>query len=238
MFKHLSEDEIEKIAREVAVVGQIAPEQQRRDARGVPHDVARLGVRHPRRRRVRAEAADQDARRRTWRAASSIASSSRSSRRSRSPTSSAPTRSSSRSSSSSEHPQTIALLLAHLKPAQAAQLANSLPDELRVEVHHADGDARRDLARRDDPRVVGHRGAAEGARHPGQRVDGRRPRRRRAAQPPRSRRQHRGARRPSRTSRPDLAVVDPQPDVRVRRPAPRRRQRACARSSSAPTRRR
>ncbi len=34
----------------------------------------------------------------------------------------------------SEHPQTIALLLAHLKPAQAAQLANSLPDELRVEV--------------------------------------------------------------------------------------------------------
>ena len=26
MFKHLSEDEIEKIAREVAIVGQIAPD--------------------------------------------------------------------------------------------------------------------------------------------------------------------------------------------------------------------
>jgi flagellar motor switch protein FliG len=34
----------------------------------------------------------------------------------------------------SEHPQTIALILAHLKPAQAAQLANSLPEELRIEV--------------------------------------------------------------------------------------------------------
>jgi len=34
----------------------------------------------------------------------------------------------------SEHPQTIALILAHLKPAQAAQLLNSLPDDLRVEV--------------------------------------------------------------------------------------------------------
>jgi flagellar motor switch protein FliG len=34
----------------------------------------------------------------------------------------------------SEHPQTIALLLAHLKPSQAAQLANSLPEDLRVEV--------------------------------------------------------------------------------------------------------
>jgi len=34
----------------------------------------------------------------------------------------------------SEHPQTIALILAHLKPQQAAQLANSLPEELRIEV--------------------------------------------------------------------------------------------------------
>ncbi len=33
-----------------------------------------------------------------------------------------------------EHPQTIALILAHLKPAQAAQLANSLPEDLRFEV--------------------------------------------------------------------------------------------------------
>jgi len=33
-----------------------------------------------------------------------------------------------------EHPQTIALILAHLKPAQAAQLANSLPEDLRIEV--------------------------------------------------------------------------------------------------------
>lgn len=34
----------------------------------------------------------------------------------------------------SEHPQTIALILAHLKPAPAAQLMQSLPEELRVEV--------------------------------------------------------------------------------------------------------
>jgi flagellar motor switch protein FliG len=33
-----------------------------------------------------------------------------------------------------EHPQTIALVLAHLKPAQAALLLNSLPEDLRVEV--------------------------------------------------------------------------------------------------------
>ncbi len=34
----------------------------------------------------------------------------------------------------SEHPQTIALILAHLKPAQAAQLVGLLPDDLRVSV--------------------------------------------------------------------------------------------------------
>ncbi len=34
----------------------------------------------------------------------------------------------------SEHPQTIALILAHLKPTQAAELLNSLPEDLRVDV--------------------------------------------------------------------------------------------------------
>ncbi len=34
----------------------------------------------------------------------------------------------------SEHPQTIALILAHLKPAQAAELLNSLQEDLRVDV--------------------------------------------------------------------------------------------------------
>lgn len=33
-----------------------------------------------------------------------------------------------------EHPQTIALILAHLKPAQASSLLNSLPEDLRVDV--------------------------------------------------------------------------------------------------------
>jgi flagellar motor switch protein FliG len=33
-----------------------------------------------------------------------------------------------------EHPQTIALILAHLKPSQAAQLVGLLPDDLRVDV--------------------------------------------------------------------------------------------------------
>jgi flagellar motor switch protein FliG len=34
----------------------------------------------------------------------------------------------------SEHPQTIALILAHLKPGSAAELMQSLPEDLRVEV--------------------------------------------------------------------------------------------------------
>jgi flagellar motor switch protein FliG len=34
----------------------------------------------------------------------------------------------------SEHPQTIALILAHLKPAQAAQVLQSLPEDLRADV--------------------------------------------------------------------------------------------------------
>jgi flagellar motor switch protein FliG len=34
----------------------------------------------------------------------------------------------------SEHPQTIALILAHLKASQAAQLLNSLPEDLRADV--------------------------------------------------------------------------------------------------------
>ena len=34
----------------------------------------------------------------------------------------------------SEHPQTLALILAHLKPGPAAQLMQSLPEDLRVEV--------------------------------------------------------------------------------------------------------
>jgi len=34
----------------------------------------------------------------------------------------------------SEHPQTIALILAHLKPAQAAELVGLLPEQLRVNV--------------------------------------------------------------------------------------------------------
>jgi flagellar motor switch protein FliG len=33
-----------------------------------------------------------------------------------------------------EHPQTIALILAHLKPAQAAQIVGLLPDDVRVDV--------------------------------------------------------------------------------------------------------
>lgn len=33
-----------------------------------------------------------------------------------------------------EHPQTIALILAHLRPGQAAQLLNSLPEDLRADV--------------------------------------------------------------------------------------------------------
>ena len=63
-----------------------------------------------------------------------------------------------------EHPQTIALILAHLKPAQAvaaAELAARGPARRR---HHAHGEPRRDLAGGDHAHLVGHRAAPEVAR--------------------------------------------------------------------------
>ena len=47
----------------------------------------------------------------------------------------------------SEHPQTIALILSHLNPSQAAGLLFSLPPEMRSDVVAAHGESRPDFSR-------------------------------------------------------------------------------------------
>ena len=196
-----------------------------------------VGVRHPRRRRVRAEAAGQVARPGHGARASSIASSSRSSRRPASPTLEKADPQQLSKFILGEHPQTIALILAHLKPAQAAQLAQLAARRPARRRADADGQPRRDLAGRHHPHLGGHRAAAEGARRPRPRAARRRARRRRAVQPPRSRRQPAGAR-AIETESPDLAVSIRNLMFVFDDLLARRGQRRCARSSSAPTRRR
>ena len=125
----------------------------------------------------------------------------------------------------SEHPQTIALILAHLKPGQAAQLMQSLPEDLRVEVvtrmANLDEISPEVITRISS--VIEQRLKSLGGQHA--RVVRRRARRGRTAQPHRPQRQPAGAR-GHRVAVAGPGGLDPQPDVRVRRPAARRRQRA------------
>ena len=133
LFKHLSEDEIEKIAREVAIVGQIAPDNSATTLEEfhtmwrASEYITRGGVEYAQKLLIRTLGADMG-RRVLDRVVKSFESTVAFSNLERAD----PQQLS--KFVLSEHPQTIALLLAHLKPAQAAQLANSLPDELRVEV--------------------------------------------------------------------------------------------------------
>ena len=133
LFKHLSEDEIEKIAREVALVGQIAPDNSASTLEEfhtmwrASEYITRGGVEYAQKLLIRTLGADMG-RRVLDRVVKSFESTVAFSNLERAD----PQQLS--KFVLSEHPQTIALLLAHLKPAQAAQLANSLPDELRVEV--------------------------------------------------------------------------------------------------------
>jgi flagellar motor switch protein FliG len=133
MFQHLNEDEIETVAREVAVVGQISPEvssatlEEFHTMWRASEYVTRGGVDYAQKLLVKTLGPDM-ARRVLDRVVKSFESTVAFSNLERAD----PQQLS--KFVLSEHPQTIALLLAHLKPAQAAQLANSLPDELRVEV--------------------------------------------------------------------------------------------------------
>jgi len=133
IFKHLSEDEIEIIAREVAAIGAVKPEngQQVLDEfhtlwRASEY-LTRGGVEYAQKLLVKTLGAEM-ARRVLDRVVKSFESSMAFTSLERAD----PQQLS--KFILSEHPQTIALLLAHLKPSQAAQLANSLPEELRVEV--------------------------------------------------------------------------------------------------------
>jgi flagellar motor switch protein FliG len=133
MFKHLNEDEIEKVAREVAVVGQIPAESSTATLEEfhtmwrASEYVTRGGVDYAQKLLIKTLGSDMG-RRVLDRVVKSFESTIAFSNLERAD----PQQLS--KFVLSEHPQTIALLLAHLKPAQAAQLANSLPDELRVEV--------------------------------------------------------------------------------------------------------
>ncbi len=133
MFQHLNEDEIEAVAREVAVVGQISPESSSATLEEfhtmwrASEYVTRGGVDYAQKLLIKTLGPDM-ARRVLDRVVKSFESTVAFSNLEKAD----PQQLS--KFVLSEHPQTIALLLAHLKPAQAAQLANSLPDELRVEV--------------------------------------------------------------------------------------------------------
>jgi flagellar motor switch protein FliG len=133
MFQHLNEEEIEAIAREVAVVGTVPTEtgvatlEEFHTMFRASEYMTRGGVDYAQKLLVKSLGPEM-ARRVLDRVVKSFESTVAFSNLERAD----PQQLS--KFVLSEHPQTIALLLAHLKPAQAAQLANSLPDELRVEV--------------------------------------------------------------------------------------------------------
>lgn len=133
LFKHLSEEEIEAIAGEVALLGPVPPEM----ATGVLEEfhhmwkaaeyVTKGGVDYAQKLLVNSLGTDM-ARRVLDRVMKSFESAVAFNGLERAD----PQQLS--KFIQSEHPQTIALILAHLKPAQAAELLNSLQEDLRVDV--------------------------------------------------------------------------------------------------------
>ena len=135
-----------------------------------------------------------------------------------------------------EHPQTIALILAHLKPAQASQLVNSLPEDLRVDVitrMASLDEISPEVITRISSVIEQRLKSVGGSTHESyggvravaellNRLD-------RGRQPARARVDREPVARPGRGH--------PEPDVHLRRPAAASRTPRCARSSSAPTRR-
>jgi flagellar motor switch protein FliG len=133
VFKHLHEDEIERIAREVAVLGSVpAPTgeevlEEFHNMWQAAEFVAKGGVEYAQKLLVKSLGADM-ARRLLDRLVKSFESTI---------VFTALEKADPQQLSKfilAEHPQTIALILAHLKPAQAAQLVGLLPDGVRVEV--------------------------------------------------------------------------------------------------------
>lgn len=133
IFKHLGEDEIEVIAREVTTIGSVKPDNGQavldefHTMYQASEYLTRGGVEYAQKLLVKSLGPDM-ARRVLDRVVKSFESSMAFTSLERAD----PQQLS--KFILAEHPQTIALLLAHLKPSQAAQLANSLPEELRVEV--------------------------------------------------------------------------------------------------------
>jgi flagellar motor switch protein FliG len=133
MFKHLHEDEIEQIAREVALLGAVpAPTgelvlEEFHNMWQAAEFVARGGVEYAQKLLVNSVGADM-ARRLLDKLVKSFEST---------VVFTAIEKADPQQLSKfilAEHPQTIALILAHLKPAQAAQLVGLLPDDVRIEV--------------------------------------------------------------------------------------------------------
>jgi flagellar motor switch protein FliG len=133
VFKYLQEDEIEQIAREVAVVGSVRA-QSGEEVLEEFHNmwiaaeyVARGGVDYAQKLLVKSLGPEM-AKRLLDRLVKSFESTL---------VFTALERADPQQLSKfilAEHPQTIALILAHLKPAQASQLVGLLPDEVRVDV--------------------------------------------------------------------------------------------------------
>ena len=133
MFKHLSEDEIEILLSEMAALGRVSPkmgeqvlEEFHQTAVAAEH-VARGDIEFAKRVLIKSFGPDTARRMidRVMRAFQSnvgFASLERADPQQLS------------KFILGEHPQTIALILAHLQPANAAQLATLLPEELRVDV--------------------------------------------------------------------------------------------------------
>jgi flagellar motor switch protein FliG len=133
VFKHLHEDEIEQIAREVALLGSVpAPTgelvlEEFHNMWQAAEYVARGGVDYAQKLLVKSVGAEM-ARRLLDKLVTSFEST---------VVFTAIEKADPQQLSKfilAEHPQTIALILAHLKPSQAAQLVGLLPDEVRVEV--------------------------------------------------------------------------------------------------------
>jgi flagellar motor switch protein FliG len=133
VVKYLHEDEIEQIAREVAVMGDVPPfmsEQILEEFHNMwqaAEYVARGGVEYARKLLVKSLGPEM-AKRLLDRLVKSFEST---------VVFTALEKADPQQLSKfilAEHPQTIALILAHLKPAQAAQLVGLLPDDVRVDV--------------------------------------------------------------------------------------------------------
>jgi flagellar motor switch protein FliG len=133
LFKHLNEDEIELIAREVALLGPVAPTtatdvlEEFHTMWKAAEYVTQGGVEYAQKLLVKSLGPEM-----ARRVLDRVVKSFESSMAFNGLENADPQQLS--KFIQSEHPQTIALILAHLKPGPAAQLMQSLPEDLRVEV--------------------------------------------------------------------------------------------------------